>query len=266
MEISIVDAGYHTLAGCRYTGENFCSLIHRCSECLDICKISDKDNLSAADKSEGGIRCLCPFGLSEVFIPLRYDDTTVGYAMCTLGIVEEEGAEEKIIERALKVYEEPDRDTVRASLERIPRLTPSEADAYLDMLRVLCSHIEANSLLPTKKPSLGQLTKEYIRSNLSEKLTLSDISWNLHCSTVTLTQHFKAEFGYSVMGYAHKKRMELARRLLLDTDKPLYEIALACGYPDVEYFSRSFKKEHNEAPGGWRKAHQRKIDIKSAKI
>ncbi len=258
MEISIVDSNYHTLAGCRYTGESFCSLIHKSSVCLDICKTSDKENLAAAEARGEGFRCLCPFGLCEAFIPLRSDEVTVGYAMCNMGIVDSEGADERIIQSVKRVYPELSRESITASLSRIPRLTEAQSDAYFDMLEMLTGHVEANRLLPVKKPSLGQLTKEYVRNNLSEKLTLSDISWNLHCSTVTLTQHFKAEFGYSIMSYAHKKRMELARRLLLDTDKPLYEVAASCGYPDVEYFSRSFKREHGEAPGSWRKQRGKK--------
>ena len=100
--------------------------------------------------------------------------------------------------------------------------------------------------------------KYYVKNNLDRKITLSDIAWNLHCSTVTLTEHFKAEFGITIMEYVTKKRMELAEKLLLTTDEPLREIAAMSGYSDVEYFSRTFKKFYGTAPATWRKAQSSK--------
>ena len=97
------------------------------------------------------------------------------------------------------------------------------------------------------------MIKRYIKNNLTEKITLSDIAWHLHCSTVTLTEHFKKEFGITIMEYVTKKRMQLAERLLITTDKTLGEIALMSGFSDVEYFSRVFKRYHSTPPGEWRK-------------
>ena len=92
-----------------------------------------------------------------------------------------------------------------------------------------------------------------MKKNLSSKITLNDIARALHCSTVTLTEHFKAEFGITIMEYVTKKRMELAERLLLTTDEPLREVAGLSGFSDVEYFSRTFKRFYGTSPAAWRK-------------
>ena len=55
------------------------------------------------------------------------------------------------------------------------------------------------------------------------------------------------------MQYVKHKRMQEAKRLLLTADEPLREIALMLGYPDVEYFSKTFKAEFGVAPATWRK-------------
>jgi AraC-like DNA-binding protein len=47
--------------------------------------------------------------------------------------------------------------------------------------------------------------------------------------------------------------MQLAEKLLLTTNKPLREIAALCGFSDVEYFSRTFKKHHSISPAAWRR-------------
>ena len=57
------------------------------------------------------------------------------------------------------------------------------------------------------------------------------------------------------MEYVMKKRMAQAEKLLRETDQSVKEIALFCGFSDVEYFSRCFKKEHGCPPGGKLKFH-----------
>ena len=108
--------------------------------------------------------------------------------------------------------------------------------------------------------SIGQLIKRYVKNNLARKLTLNELARNLHCSTVTLTEHFKREFGITINEYITKKRMDLAEKILLSTDKPLREIATLTGFADVEYFSRTFKKHHGISPASWRREKGKKQD------
>ena len=111
-------------------------------------------------------------------------------------------------------------------------------------------------MLSSDTESIGRLVKYYVKNNLTRKLTLADIAWNLHCSTVTLTEHFKEEFGITIMEYVTKKRMDLAEKILVATDEPLREVASRVGFSDVEYFSRTFKRFHGISPAAWRKANR----------
>ena len=99
--------------------------------------------------------------------------------------------------------------------------------------------------------------KAYVKNNLSKKITLSELSWKLHCSTVTLTEHFKKEFGITIMEYVTQKRMDKAKRLLENSDLSVREISEACGFSDIEYFSRSFKGIYKMSPSAWRKTHSK---------
>ena len=101
--------------------------------------------------------------------------------------------------------------------------------------------------------TIGQLVKSYVKNNLSKKITLSDISWKLHYSTVTLTEHFKNEYDMTIMEYVMKKRMEKASRLLHNSELSIREVAEDCGFSDNEYFSRCFKNTYGVSPVTWRK-------------
>jgi AraC-like DNA-binding protein len=48
-------------------------------------------------------------------------------------------------------------------------------------------------------------------------------------------------------------RMDLAARLLKETLLTIAEIAERCGYDDIYYFSKSFKKHHSISPGRYRR-------------
>ena len=123
----------------------------------------------------------------------------------------------------------------------------------------MAEYIEKNDLLADHNKTLGELIKLYVKKNLHSKITLTDMSWNLHCSTVTLTEHFKKEFGITIMQYVTQQRMEQARELLLHSHASIGEIASSCGFSDVEYFSRTFKSIYGMSPNRWRKTQE--IDV-----
>jgi AraC family transcriptional regulator len=48
-------------------------------------------------------------------------------------------------------------------------------------------------------------------------------------------------------------RLELAQRMMLSTEEPLSQIALACGLADQSHLSKLFRNELGETPGAWRR-------------
>ena len=225
MEISLLNSNFHTLVSSEITGESICSAIHRAPGTRELCKASDIDHLVTASESREGALYVCPFGITEAVVPIIRDDRIVGYLIATIG--------------AFEVGEGGSRG--------------DRAGASFNMLKMLASHIASETLVGDGGESIGALVKRYVKSNLDKKITLSEIARSLHCSTVTLTEHFKDEFGITIMQYVKHKRMQEAKRLLLTADEPLREIALMLGYPDVEYFSKTFKAEFGVAPATWRK-------------
>ena len=256
MDISVVDADFHTLSLTRSTEVTLCTAIHRDPRSIDVCKASDIERLSAARAEARPVLYTCPFGITEAIVPIIRDDETIGYIISALGI--ERGCEESVLERC-----EGCREGLRAQIQELVsgarKLSHEELGAYFNMMKMLAEYISGNDSLVEGYKSIGQLIKRYIKSNLTHKLTLKDIARNLRCSTVTLTEHFKAEFGMTINEYITKKRMDLAERLLITTNKPLREIATLSGFSDVEYFSRTFKKHHKISPAAWRRGERKDI-------
>ena len=79
-------------------------------------------------------------------------------------------------------------------------------------------------------------------------LSLMTTSQEVGVSPNYLSALIKKKTGKSFVDYLTAKRMETARRLLLDTGMKVREIAQACGYSDQHYFSYCFKKYAGLSP------------------
>lgn len=64
---------------------------------------------------------------------------------------------------------------------------------------------------------------------------------------------FRRVMGCTPAGYITSLRMIKARRLLLDPDLPVSEVAEACGYDDALYFSRVFRRVCGVSPSEYRR-------------
>ena len=250
MNISVLDRDFHTVFMIQSPSDTLCTEIHRDPREIERCKMSDIEHLAVVGRELKPMLYTCPFGMTEGIVPILRDDTPIGYLFAAMGV--EKGREGDVLSKC---------SACRA--ERLPSLIEGECKAdeneiisFFNLLKILADYLANDTSLTEGDKSIGQLVKRYIKHNISRKLTLAQIAKSLHCSTVTLTEHFKREFGITINEYITRKRMELARQLLLTTDAPLNRIASSVGFSDVEYFSRSFKKHHGDAPARWRRQNR----------
>ena len=84
--------------------------------------------------------------------------------------------------------------------------------------------------------------KQYIHDNISEPLSLSVISENIHLVPRYVCTLFKKETGMTLTEYILRQRISLAKKLIVTSQLSLSEICESCGFTDYNYFSRSFKR------------------------
>lgn len=154
------------------------------------------------------------------------------------------------------------------------------ADAYIVKpftSNELVAQIEA--LLENRK----LLKEKYMRSILKgDKILFNDINMNfmqkatdivysemhnaqfsvvslaekLSVSTSQLNRKLTAISGYTPSNFITRLRIEHAKKKLVKDDKPIGVIAEECGYYDLAYFSRIFKKMTNKSPSQYRRSHR----------
>ncbi len=256
MEVAIVDSKFHNILSNRSPYKNYCATIHRFSKCLDICIHSDRDHLTHVMEHKKLLTYVCPFGIFEAIAPIMKNGQVIAFLFFAMGIEERDGCDDIPVQRAMEVSPGLDAEYLRQCVVEIPHYSRKRLEAYADLLLIMAEYIEKNDLMADNDKTLGEVIKLYIKQNLQKKITLTDMSWNLHCSTVTLTEHFKKEFGITIMQYVAQKRMEMAEEMLLHSSFSIGEIAASCGYSDVEYFSRTFKSVHDMSPSRWQRLHR----------
>jgi len=97
-------------------------------------------------------------------------------------------------------------------------------------------------------PALSKILKDY-RQHISveELASLCNISKYHFCRI------FKREMGVTAVQYITNYRISLAEKKLKDTNQSITEIAYACGFEDVSYFYRCYKKIKGTSPKCLRK-------------
>ncbi|MCS7463799.1 bifunctional transcriptional activator/DNA repair enzyme AdaA [Paenibacillus doosanensis] len=96
---------------------------------------------------------------------------------------------------------------------------------------------------------------EYIDRSFTEALSLDHLAGISHGSPYHLHRTFKKVKGVTPVEYIHQKRVELAKQLLLATDKPIGEIGMDVGISNTPYFITLFKKKTGRTPASYRQRY-----------
>ncbi len=130
----------------------------------------------------------------------------------------------------------------------------TSVDAIRDLMGTMA---RAYCLLVKRHTTRGfspivQRTIACIDSDLSGDLSLQTLAGKQSISAGYLSSLFRRETGQTLTEHVNQKRIELAKKLLTTTHLQIQTIAQHCGIPDVNYFSKLFKKHTQKTPSDYR--------------
>jgi two-component system response regulator YesN len=96
----------------------------------------------------------------------------------------------------------------------------------------------------------------YIEANLTQKLTLEDVSKAANLTKEYTAYLFKKETGKTVTSYINERKMLLAKELIDNGKMTLSDVALHLSFENYNYFSRLFKKNTGMTPLEYRESHR----------
>lgn len=108
-------------------------------------------------------------------------------------------------------------------------------------------------LLNKKSEDITDKAIEYMKKNISERLTVNDIAATFNFSSSHFHSLFRKKTGLSPMDYFIQLKLQRACQLLDLSDLRVKEVAAKIGYNDPYYFSRIFTKTMGLSPQAYRK-------------
>lgn len=94
----------------------------------------------------------------------------------------------------------------------------------------------------------------YIRKNIDKNITLEELAQVSGMSPRYFCRVFKSITGRTPIEYVNYYRIETASQMLITTGESVTDIALNCGFNDMSYFSKMFKKLKGISPSKFRQA------------
>ena len=88
-----------------------------------------------------------------------------------------------------------------------------------------------------------------------ERLTAKEITAGFPCSRRNAEIRFRQATGHSILEELTKARMQIARKLLKQTNLPVSAVAEQCGYSSLAHFRDAFRRATDANPLAWRKAN-----------
>jgi AraC-like DNA-binding protein len=159
----------------------------------------------------------------------------------------ERGGDIRIVAEASRIL-----DDVRLAVERNPHGAHAAA---LRLVTLLAPPPEAEpppargGLAPWQKRKVDR----YLRENLERSVRVSELADQVSLSVSHFCRAFKEAFGESPHAYLVRLRLQLAQELMLATQDPLSQIAVASGLADQAHLCKLFRRGVGESPGAWRR-------------
>ena len=112
--------------------------------------------------------------------------------------------------------------------------------------------VDVNSQNPSNRVPIREAL-EYINNHLKNELTQKEVADYVHLNPSYLSVLFKEHVKLTFSEYVTRRRIQLAKEMLISTNLPITDIAEESGYKTAKYFIKIFKEMEGETPSAYRK-------------
>lgn len=124
-------------------------------------------------------------------------------------------------------------------------------ESYIRMTLQVCPAATEES----STDHLVENIKAFLNANLEYDVTVRQLAELFHYSSKYLGRLFKQRSGQTVAEYVNARRLEQARKLLVQASHSVVDISFRVGFNHVTYFNRLFQQRYHMTPLEYRHAH-----------
>ena len=143
-------------------------------------------------------------------------------------------------------------------LELFPHLSKEEYVKVSGYLNLICAKVlELSQYEPAQKQDgiLYQKVISYISCHYTQEITLEQIARKFGYNEKYLSHTLHKLTGIHFTQLLSLYRIDCAKKLLLETDSNISDIAFRCGFSALNTFNRAFKKMTGLSPSQYRKSY-----------
>jgi len=146
---------------------------------------------------------------------------------------------------------------LRQELRRIDAISALEIEGLI--LEMLAEASRAGTHGGEKdSPKWLEVAKDFLHDNFAESFTLTQVAKIAGVHPAHLSRVFRQRVHSTVGEYVRRLRVESACRQILNTDRPLSQIAAHAGFADQSHFNKVFKSRFNLTPNEYRQLYRRR--------
>ena len=164
------------------------------------------------------------------------------------------------------IFQQEEVEPFIPAVKWLPSLTGNEL--YIQLLSLLvqlsaCTYktlSEASFIddLPTEYSSRMATIHDFVEMNYSRKIYLKELADLVSMSEQSFSRFFSKMMSRPFFTFLNEYRINMASRMLLDTDWSVSQIGFSCGYESLPFFHKQFNKFKGETPSVYRKKYHKK--------
>ena len=141
-----------------------------------------------------------------------------------------------------------DQKTFDALAEQLDENTADKSATVLKMVQLLRS---VSDFSVEELPTITKI-KQILERSFTEELSIDQVATLAGISKYYMCHLFKTHTGLTVTEYKNALRLSKAKRLLVNGEMRIVDIAYACGFSDESYFAKKFRESEGISPTKYR--------------
>lgn len=161
------------------------------------------------------------------------------------------------------IFNLEDQAHILARVDRLPLLVGQRL--YLELLGLLLdlstgdfstlSNAQFRQHLSPEFSSRMAKIHDFIEMHYQRKIYLRELAQLVNMSEQSFSRFFSRVMGRPFFSFLNEYRINVAGRMLIDTDWSVAQIGFACGYESLPFFHKQFNKFKTETPSRYRKRY-----------
>ena len=232
----------------------FCRMLNDLPEGHERCVACDRCKIRHYTAEKGFQFYRCHAGVCEAVMPLFDKKRPLAYLVFGCYLDESPMEEQWERSRQLLDWYPGGAGVLRPAFFQFRQYTQKEIQAYAETLEALSSYIQLKGMILTAEQTDLQKLSQYLDQHYMEKLSLESISQQLHIGRTKLCALAKELSEGQTLSYlVAQRRIDAAKRLLVQSSLPISAIGESVGISDYNYFSKVFRSATGMTPSAFRK-------------